>query len=233
MEKTINFLVNGVCSCVVVIAGVILNSVSIYIIWKRYGRINIFPEMLICLLFFDICVVVTWMNLSLYIGFNLRNNVIVHMVPYFSIPSTHIAITASTFMTVAIAHERYLAVQHPWKYGHVEILSRQDTLTPNIQSNRLKLYLCIVIVISIAFNIPRLMAYKVRYVDLSNNTNSTYSNSTDALLKPVLVYTALGKHPYYLKYYKNCTRLIVSGIVPLVLLIFYNVSMYKLSLIHI
>ena len=34
MEHIINFLVNGVCTCTVVIAGVTLNCIAINIVWN-------------------------------------------------------------------------------------------------------------------------------------------------------------------------------------------------------
>ena len=115
---------------------------AINIVWKNYERTNIFYRMLMHLLFLDICVLLTWMNLSLFVAFGVRNTVIIHMVPYFSYPSTHIAITASTCMTVAIAHERYLAVQYPLKYSEGMKSTKSST-------TRLRIYLLIV-----SINIP-------------------------------------------------------------------------------
>lgn len=252
-EETINFWVNGVCTCVAVITGIILNCVAIYIIWNQYERTKIFYRMLICLLCFDICVLVTWMNLSLFLAFKLNYDVIIHMLPYFSYPLPHIAITASTFMTVAIAHERYLAVRDPLKYS-------AEMKTPNLQVHRLKLYMLIVIVIAVVFNIPYFIELEVKYVNPSNSTNLTdllldkynnklltiankynvtipnitsildhiiMSNRSNALLTPTIVHTTLGKDPYYLKYYRFWARLIVTGFVPFALLIFFNISIYN------
>ena len=246
-EEIINFFVNGVGTCVVVIIGIMLNCVSIHIVLTKYERTNIFYQMLIRLFCVDICVLITWLNLSLSFAFNLNVGVILHMVPYFSNPLTHISITASTFMTVAIAHERYLAIRDPLKYS-------EDKKKPKVQNRRLHLYIFVVLVISVVFNIPYFMDLEVKYVDFpiypnATKSNSTYlfdgnhhnvtisnitrnanqvttSNRSNARLIPVLGYTTLGKHPYYLTYYRNFTRLIVSGIVPFVLLIFFNTSIY-------
>ena len=253
MEGTINILVNGVCTSTVVIIGVILNCVAIHIVWKHYERTNIFYQMLIHLLCQDICVLVTWMNLSLFVAFGISNSVIIHMVPYFSYPSTHIAITASTFMTVAIAHERYLAVRYPMKYS-------EGMKSIKATTNRLRMYLAIVFCISVGINIPHFMDLEVTYVDISaynanvTQFNATYSNLSDVtygqeLIAPLsnitdesaasiesseldvnltatLKYTKLGTHPYYLKWYRNFARLIVSGIVPFTLLIYFNTVIY-------
>ena len=64
MENIINFIVNGVCTSSVVIIGCVLNSIAIHIVRKNYDRTNIFYQMLIYLLCLDICVLLTWMNLS-------------------------------------------------------------------------------------------------------------------------------------------------------------------------
>ena len=244
IEEKINFWINGVCTCVVVIIGVLLNCFSIYIIWKKYENANIFYQMLISLLCFDILVLVTWMNLSLSLAFKLNNVVIMHMFPYFSYPLPLIAITASTFMTVAIAHERYLAVRDPLKYS-------QHMKTPKLQGQRLRLYLFIVILISVAFNFPHFIELEVRYVDDSligkNGTDLCHPNTSDATaiesvnatnnviediksnatFSPMFCYTALGENRYYLNYYRNWAKLIVTGIIPFVLLIFFNTYIYK------
>ena len=251
LEDSINFWINGVCTVGVVILGVMLNSVSIYIIWKKFENANIFYQILISLLCFDILVLVTWMNLSLYMAFKVDNIVIMHMLPYFSIPSTQIAITASTFMTVAIAHERYLAVRDPLKYS-------QHMKTPKLQGQRLRLYLFIVIVISVAFNIPHFIELEVRYIDEAilkeNNTdlchrntttseNSTMLNTTlndtnlstedriekygskeNITLMPIICYTAFGENRYYLNYYRNWAKLMITGVIPFLLLIFFNTT---------
>ena len=150
LEQDITFWINGVCACLVALIGIILNVVSIFIIWTRCEKSNIFYKMLISLLSLDICVLVAWQLMSLLIAFQLNSDIIVQMFPYFSYPSTQIAISASTFMTVAIAHERYLAVRDPLKYS-------QLMKTPNVQCQRLRIYLVIVIVISVLFNVPHFL----------------------------------------------------------------------------
>ena len=248
MEEIINVSVNGVGTCIVMIIGTILNCVSIHVIWTKYDRTNIFYRMMIILLCFDNCVFITWTNLCLALAFGLNNSVILEMIPYFSYPFSHISISASTFMTIAISHERYLAIKDPFKY-------REANKHPKVQNNRLKMYLLSVILISVVFNSPHFLDLEVRYVDLSVDANATSSNLTDSFggikynittintnlknpdqtlqsngsfveLTPMLGYTSLGKHPYYLKYYRNLARLIICGVVPFVSLIFFNTSIY-------
>ena len=259
MEHTINFIVNGVCTSSVVIIGCILNSVAINIVRKKYDRTNIFYQMLMYLLCLDICVLLTWINLSLFVAFGFTYTVIIHMLPYFSYPSTHIAITASTLMTVAIAHERYRAVRHPLKYN-------EGMKSTKATTKRLRKYLASIIIIAVGINIPHFMDLEVTYVRMppTNNTiNSTScANTTDSAILNVssvdvnsinlthnatsnlidqeeklanisdtnlmarIDYTTLGRHPYYLKWYRNFARLIISGILPFSLLIYFNTAIY-------
>ena len=243
MEDLINFWVNGVCTSTIVICGVLLNSFSIYIIWKKYDKQNIFYQLLARLLIIDICVLVTWMNLSLFVAFRLKNTFIIEMVPYFSYPSTHIAISASTFMTVAIAYERYLAVRHPLKYS-------EDMKIPKLFARRLRRYMFVVVLLSITFNLSYFLELEVIHDAVSSNSTTSYlcitstlnltninedhksnhlleCNETVAEFNVRVGYTTFGKHPYYLKYYKIFVRLIVSGVVPFALLIYFNTTIYK------
>ena len=245
--ESVNFWVNGVCTCVVVTIGVILNCVAIFIIRKRFETANIFYQMLISLLCFDILVLITWTNLSLVLAFGLEHLILMHMFPYFSIPSTYIAITASTFMTTAIAFERYLAVRDPLKYS-------QHMKTPKLQEKRLRLYLCIVIILAVTINLPHFMEFEVRYVNmkvvnqssihpclLENLQSSTLNvgESTNNLsllnisvaelnknLTPVICNTEFGENVNYLYYYRCWIRLLVTGAVPFALLVIFNIYIY-------
>ena len=253
LENKINFWVNGIGTIGVAITGVILNSICIHIIRKTYETANIFYRMLVSLLCFDIFVLVMGTNLSLYVAFRMNNIVVLYMFPYFMIPFMKIAITASTFMTVAIAHERYLAVRSPLKYS-------QHMMVPKRQSKRLKLYLSTVIITSLAFNAPHFMELEVRYIDptllvekdvchtnesshlVLNKTANVTNQSKDDIQgywgssrekdsrnrsAPIICYTSLGENPYYLNYYRNWTKLMVTGVIPFVLLIFFNNYIYK------
>ena len=231
LEEIINFWINGVCSCIVVFIGVILNCFAIVIIRKRFENANIFYQMLISLLCFDTLVLLTWMNLSLFLAFNIHNEITMHMFPYFSIPSTQIAISASTFMTVAIAYERYLAVKDPLKYS-------QHMKTPKHQEKRLIFYLFIVLVLSILINSPHFCEFEVRYVDndiIANKTRdpchlNTFNDTTiknSSLTSPIICNTDLGENPDFLYYYRFWARLITTGAIPFVSLLFFNIYIYQ------
>ena len=238
LEGTLKFWISGVSSCAVAVIGIILNSIAAFIIRSKYQKTNIFYQMLVSLLCIDIFVLITWINLSILLAFEANNPFVFNMFPYLSMPLVLIAITASTFMTVAIAHERYLAVKAPMKYS-------QYMKTPNLQAFRLKIYIIIVLVLSVAVNAPHFFEYEVRYVsDIFNGTDhcnittyesSKHQNPSDNAedepivnsFSPYICNTEFGGNPFYVNYYRNLAKLLVTGVTPFILLIFFNVYIYK------
>ena len=247
------------------------------------------------------------------------------LLPYFTYPAVHIASTASAVMTVALAHERYLAVQAPIVYS--QMLRRASA-----QRRRLAMHVLPVLLFAILFNLPtfwcvenccdnacyaspiknntlpddidgmKSIALDVstttmksqnyisnqpvislpnsttfiakHYVPKSIRENSngivdqttsnlngnqnrlssyedeallsdygqTYENiditiSTEKSTHPLdeidnvcpkigFRYTAFRSHPYFIMFYQNLARLIVLGLLPFALLIFFNCSIY-------
>ena len=240
------------------------------------------------------------------------------ILPHITYPVVHIASTASTIMTVAIAHERYLAVQAPIVYS-------QMLKSAAAQRRRLAIYILPVFIFSILFNIPTFWCVenicrptmstkdnfpendsfisnrtlvpnedKSRFENLNKisystsslgenyvpkldenptfNLNETMdrnamiyglktSKSTNTEATALLVpakegnkrnnkmknnvsreesdkdacgnltlgyqYTEFRKHPYFIMFYQNLARLVVLGILPFAMLIFFNCSIYR------
>ena len=69
-----------------------------------------------------------------------------NIIAYAIYPTIHIALSASTFMTIAISHERYLAVKYPIKYT-------EDMRTPMVLTRRLRNYTIIVFLTSVIYNL--------------------------------------------------------------------------------
>ena len=132
--------------------------------------------------------------------------------------------------------------------------------TPKLQSQRLKIYLFIVIIISIAFNIPHFIELEVRQIDEAilseNGTDACHPNTTsqdnsatfneandtsyiieiqnenyeldkNTTLVPIICYTAFGENPIYLNWYRNWAKLMITGVIPFLLLIFFNTYIYR------
>merc|ERR1712223_2291972 len=84
------------------------------------------------------------------------------MFPHFLYPLLQIAVTASIYMTVAIATERYIAVHYPIDYS-------QAINSPEACKRRLLKYVIPVIFISTLLNIPKFLESKVIFDDPWND----------------------------------------------------------------
>ena len=205
-EHGIGFWVNGVLACCCAVIGLLLNLTTIYILTLKKGLRNVFNRLLLCLCWFDNCVLTIWILARLYIDFEVRPNVFIWMFPYFTFPCGSIAQSASTFMTIALAHERYLAVSNPVKYN-------QSSLNPKSQTIRVLTYVISVVIFSIVYNIPFFLCF---YIEEDEMTNILNVKVTD-----------LRKDSMFVRYYINWTRFFVSGIIPFGTLFYYNFRFYK------
>ena len=80
---------------------------------------NSFNLLLIALSFFDSCYLLGAILESFRKSFDLATDVHMLLFPYLLFPGMIISMTASVFMTVAIAMERYVAVHYPLDYNQV------------------------------------------------------------------------------------------------------------------
>ena len=118
------------------------------------------------------------------------------------------AITGSIFMTVAIAWERYVAVHYPLDYN-------QAMNDVNAIRKRLLKYVGPCLILAFLFNILKFFEANVKYEE-RNGTREVVD----------LEVAALRTDPIY-SAYNNWSRLIVLGIFPFTLLVFFNTKIYK------
>jgi hypothetical protein len=80
-------------------------------------------------------------------------------------------------------------------------------------------YLLPVISLSVLFNIPKFFEAEISF-------DGSQLNSTEIQL-PTIDITSLRKNPDYAIYYHNWARLAVLGIVPFVMLVYFNTKIYN------
>ena len=147
--------------------------------------------------------------------FNLGSETHLILFPYFLYPVNQVAISGSIFMTVAIAWERYVAVHYPLDYN-------QAMNDVNAIRKRLLKYVGPCLALSVFFNIPKFFEAKVEYMP-QNRTNPELDFQE---FRAELHVAALRTHPIY-SAYNNWSRLIVLGIIPFTLLVFFNTRIYE------
>jgi len=134
----------------------------------------------------------------------LSSDLHIYLFPYFLYPLNYICFTGSTYMTVAIAIERYIAVYHPLSYKR----AMTDVST---HKKRLAAYLVPVTLVSVLFNIPKFLESKLEFTE----EGEVYLNLTD-----------LRKSKDYVLFYHHWARLLVVGLIPLTVLSYLNTKIY-------
>ena len=87
-------------------------------------------------------------------------------------------------------------------------------------------YLLPVLALSVLFNLPKFFEAEIKY-DYESNETSSNANKTSYYDIPTIDVTALRKDPDYAIYYHNWARLAVLGIVPFVMLVYFNTKIYN------
>jgi hypothetical protein len=204
--------------------------------------IKFFHKLLISLFFIDCVVLLTSILWNLRWSAGIKVASLTVLYPYFILPFNHIAMTASIFVTIAIAYERYQATRNP-------IEQNQSLQHPASHLRRLLTYLFPIIIISILFNIPKFLELKVIYapsevhnyiasnegqtaittnfienLQLSTNMFSIWKNQT--LVPEIYISDFLIMNQNYLVYYYwSCV--VILGVLPFSCLIFLNFNICK------
>ncbi|CAB4063238.1 unnamed protein product [Lepeophtheirus salmonis] len=200
-----SYWTEGVLQTFCAILGIIGNFLA-GLILSRKSMKNVFNLLLVTLAIFDSTYLFGSILESFRKSFNLATNTHIILFPHMLYPITQISIAGSIFMTVAIALERYIAVHYPLTYN-------QAMHESNALPKRIAKYISCVLFLSLLFSFTRFFEAEVRY-DPENP------------LTPYLKPTVLRTNSMYVLYF-NWSRLIVLGIIPFMLLVFFNVSIYK------
>ena len=248
INEQLSFWVGGVLVCFVTSTGFLLNLITIYILYNDSTLRNVFNLLFISLIIND--------NISLVLmtfetfSTNLELHTWVHEIlyPYFTLPFISISLTAAIFLTIIIAHERYMATKYP--------ISHRQSLIITYERRKLYVkYILLVMTSTIIINLPKFFEAELIWscakyekqafifahnysvpVKVEYNQTSALSNSEADLLgnvnytcevwKPWTRPTKLRMNSYYITYYIVLTRLLFLGIFPFTLLAFLNYRIY-------
>ena len=170
----INLWVNGVALLCVAIVGLFLNFVAVHILATRNSLKNNFNSLLISLFCFDSIYLLLQVvaGVQILLEKDKKNYYIITILaPHLLWPMSSVTLTASIFMTVGIAHERYVAIKNPIKH-------RQSMGSARIRRNRLLKYISLTILSSLAIN-----AVKFFELELVWESESAMSKNDSDLMK--------------------------------------------------
>ena len=113
-----SFWTDGVLKSLIAVLGLAGNAIAIAVLVRPAMR-NSFNLLLVTLALIDSTYLFLQILEAFRIPFSLRSDVHILFFPHLLYPLLNIALTASVFMTVAIAVERYVAVHYPLDYNLV------------------------------------------------------------------------------------------------------------------
>ena len=241
--ENITWWMENVAQSIVGIAGIISNTIAIPVLCSKH-MYGIFNRLLIFLAIFDNVFIMCQIleakrkltnNFEGYFEFDQLHE---HVFGYFLYPLHAFVLTASIYITVALALERYRAVWRP-----VEYHNKYKGVNP--WKRIMKSYIAPVIAFSMAFSIPKwfeiefatenittnIMMMNVSNEIIGNETISrndsrfygAYVSETNlTLAKP----TEFRLNDVYVLLYSNIARILVQGIIPFICLSFLNYRIY-------
>ena len=228
------FWVEGVLLCCVAILGVTINSSTIYKI-RRQEEKHTFNLLLMWMLCFNSWYLFGSIIESFRKHFNLETYAHKILFPQLLYPAQNIFMSASIYLTCGITFERYIAVYHPLHYNNA-------VATSTASRTRMFKYLVPILSLSILLNVPKFFEAKVVWKTVSHFENSAKHSTPDHLVTEVekatkedddhtfesyIHATGLRKNEAYAIYYNSWTRLIFLGILPTLVLVYFNLQIYK------
>ena len=217
---------SGIGTICVASLGIIFNTMAIFILCDGRMRSSFFNRLLVCLAIADnlflsnaISVVVVENLIDVSSGDHLF--MFVHLL----YPTRNMLMCTSIYMTVGLACERFNSTSNPYLHR-----TRQNVNT----CHRLLLYILPVITFSILYNIPKFFDLKVAEVTTTNcledgipNDNGTVQSSNcTTYMEYRMEPTDIRNNDHYILWYINISNLVVTAVIPLVLLTYFNYKIY-------
>ena len=165
--EDIRYWVGGVGVCLLSLVGIMLNSVSIFVISRNLTTQNIFNHLIGILFVVDSIFLFLETTHAIHRRLGLLENELQIIFPLFTRPWKKISFTWSIFMIVGIAHERCVAVKYP-------IQHRQNMMNDAFRRLYLLKYILPILFCGIIFNIPKFFEARLCWNDpIDNNGNDT------------------------------------------------------------
>ena len=163
----VEYWVGGISVCCLSIPGMLMNFIAILALITKSSNHTTFNSLLISLFTFDSIYLLFETIETFRRRFKLESRLHTILLPKLIYPLTIISLSASIFMTVGVAHERYDAIKKP-------ILHRQSMRSTKFMIKKFIIYILIVSCFAIGFNIPKFFEVDLVWVpDKLNEANES------------------------------------------------------------
>ena len=202
--NSLNYWFNGITCITVAMIGLLFNSVTIYILMCKKGMQNMFNYILVAILGADNFFLLTNSLNILHFCFEIKE--LIWIVPQFVYPWGKTSLAATIFLTLCLAHQRYLITCDVADY-------RRISASPKSRRHRIMLYIIPAVGFAILINLPRYFC-KERVLGKDGQTWK-------------LEDTELQKNHHFQTLYDKLFGLVITGIAPLTVLILFNWRVYQ------
>ena len=166
--EAFEYWVGGVAVSALAIPGMLFNLIAIYYLITRTSIHTTFNSLLISLFAMDSIYLLFETLETFRRRFKLESRLHLILLPKFTYPLMFVSLSASIFMTVGVAHERYDAIMKP-------IQHRQSMRSGKYRRKKFLIYLLAVCCLAVGFNIPKFFEVELKW----ENSIKTSSNGTE------------------------------------------------------
>ena len=220
----------GIVHCIICVVGLAANILSIPVLKSKELYKSTFNRLLIVLAIIDnlylTFALLEIIRTDLKFSTDVHTTVFVHAL----YPLHNVILCLSIYMTVTLAMERYRAVSKPIDYHTIIVSGRQW--------QRVFHYVIPVVIFSLVFNLPKFMELKTQiHADTENSNATSVSHAAGKKLIDIncsffffqlaLAPTELRLNDYYTIHYNHNLRIIFTGAIPLVTLVYFNYRIYS------
>ena len=153
----VEYWVGGIFVCCLSIPGMLMNLIAILALITKSSNHTTFNSLLISLFAFDSIYLFFETIETFRRRFKLESRLHTILLPKLIYPLTIISLSASIFMTVGVAHERYDAIKKP-------IIHRQSMRSTKFMRKKFVIYILIVCCFAIGFNLPKFFEVDLAWV---------------------------------------------------------------------
>ena len=158
------YWVGGVSVCIVSFIGIVLNLTAVCVLLSTLSNRNNFNQLTALLFLIDSIYLTLSVLTTLQIRLNLTSYNLTLIFPKFTYPVWSISLTLSIFITVGIAHERYIAIKYP-------IIHRQRMRSAKYRRINLLKYIVGVFISTMIFNIPKFFEIETGWKPVEHPSN--------------------------------------------------------------
>ena len=149
----LKFWLDGVIKTLIGSTGFFINCLGIWILFSKPKMRTLYHYIFACLLISNNLYLFCSTLTTLFYEFECKS--VLWTIPHFAIPFEDISLTANLLTTICLSYERFVICADPTKYR------RQKSLTTRSWHHKIVKYMCLIVLFSITYNLPRFFTYKM------------------------------------------------------------------------